>query len=43
VDILFREYAGKLGIRLERPQSLNDSITLAKAVADLARQELGRF
>ena len=43
VDILFREYAGKLGIRIERPQSLNDSITLAKAVADLARQELGRF
>jgi hypothetical protein len=38
VDILFREYAAKLGIRLERPESLNASPTLARAVADLARQ-----
>ena len=43
VDILFRQYAGKVGIRLERPQSVNDSVTLAKAVADLARRELDRF
>ncbi len=43
VDILFREYATKRGIRLERPQSLNDSLTLAKAVADLARQGLARL
>ncbi len=43
VDILFREYAAKRGIRLERPQSLNDSLTLAKAVADLARQGLARL
>ena len=43
VDILFREYAAKLGIRLERPESLNASVTLAKAVADLARQGLGRL
>ncbi len=41
VDILFRDYAAKQGIRLERPQSLNDSVTLARAVADLARQGLG--
>jgi ferrochelatase len=36
VDILFRDVALGLGIRLERPQSLNDSPTLAKAVAELA-------
>ena len=43
VDILFRGYAGKLGIRLERPESLNASTTLAGAVADLARQGLARL
>jgi ferrochelatase len=43
VDIAFREYAHKLGIRLERPESLNASPTLAKAVADLAAQGLGRL
>ena len=37
VDILFRGYAIKLGVKLERPESLNASVTLAKAVADLAR------
>jgi ferrochelatase len=43
VDILFRDYAAKLGIRLERPESLNASPTLAKAVADLAVQGLKRL
>jgi ferrochelatase len=43
VDILFRGYAAKLGIRLERPESLNASITLAKAIAELARQGLARL
>jgi ferrochelatase len=43
VDILFRGYAAKLGIRLERPESLNASVTLAKAIADLARQGLARL
>ena len=43
VDILFRGYAAKRGLRLERPESLNASITLAKAVADLARQGLERL
>jgi ferrochelatase len=43
VDILFRDYAAKSGIRLERPESLNASIPLARAVADLARQGLGRL
>ena len=35
VDHLFREYAAGAGIRLERPESLNESVTLARAVADL--------
>jgi ferrochelatase len=43
VDIHFRGYAAKLGIRLERPESLNASPTLAKAVADLARQGLSKL
>ena len=43
VDILFRDYAAKLGCRLERPESLNASPTLAKAVADLARQGFARL
>ena len=43
VDILFRDYAAKLGIRLERPESLNASPTLARAVADLAQQGLKRL
>jgi len=43
VDILFREYAIRLGVQIERPESLNASVTLAKAVADLARGGLGRL
>jgi len=43
VDQLFREYAVKLGVRLERPESLNASPALARAVADLARQGLERL
>jgi ferrochelatase len=43
VDIHFREYAGKLKIRLERPESLNSSETLARAVADLAGDGLRRL
>jgi ferrochelatase len=43
VDRMFREHALKLGLRLERPESLNDSPTLAKAVADLGRQGLARL
>jgi ferrochelatase len=42
VDIHFRGYAAERGIRLERPESLNASPTLARAVADLARQGLAR-
>ena len=43
VDILFRGFAAKRGVRLERPESLNVSLTLARAVADLARQGLARL
>jgi ferrochelatase len=43
VDHLFRDYAHNLGIRLERPESLNASPTLARAVADLAQSGLGRL
>jgi protoporphyrin/coproporphyrin ferrochelatase len=43
VDHLFLEYAARVGMRLERPESLNASLTLAKAVADLARQGLRRL
>jgi len=43
VDILFHGFAVKLGVRLERPESLNASVTLARAVADLARKGLERL
>ena len=43
VDIAFKESAARLGMRLERTESLNASATLAKAVADLARQGLERL
>jgi len=43
VDRLFTKCALQLGIRLERPGSLNDSATLARAVADLAVQGLARL
>lgn len=43
IDIAFREFAVKLGIQLKRPESLNTSSTLARAVADLARGGLARL
>jgi ferrochelatase len=43
VDIFFKQYAAKKKIRLERPESLNESQTLARAVADLARDGLRRL
>jgi len=43
VDIAFKEYAKGLGIRIERPESLNGSLTLARAVAALAIRGLGRL
>ena len=43
VDIFFREFASKINLHLERPESLNASVTLARAIADLARQGLSRL
>jgi ferrochelatase len=43
VDRLFRGVAGELGIRLERPESLNASRTLACAIANLATDALQRL
>ena len=43
VDILFRDTAAKIGLRLERPTSLNDSPLLTAALADLAHKGLERL
>ncbi|HEU5458060.1 MAG TPA: ferrochelatase [Terracidiphilus sp.] len=43
VDIAFREYGKGKGIRVERPESLNGSLTLAKAIADMAQLGLNRL
>lgn len=43
IDIAFKEYARGLGIRLERPESLNASLPLAQAIAGLAKCGLGRL
>jgi ferrochelatase len=43
IDIAFKGYAAKLGIRLERPESLNDSPLLTRALAKLAEQGLARL
>jgi protoporphyrin/coproporphyrin ferrochelatase len=43
VDILFREMAAKIGLRLERPASLNDSPLLTATLADLAGKGLERL
>jgi ferrochelatase len=40
VDIQFRRYAAARGIRLLRPQSLNDSPKFIAALADVAREKL---
>ena len=43
VDIAFREHAARLGMTLERPESLNDSALLTTALTDLARAGLARL
>lgn len=43
VDIAFKKFASSLGIRLERPESLNGSRTLARAIAGLAKSSLVRL
>jgi len=41
VDIMFREFAEKNGMRLWRAESLNESPALVAALADVARSRLG--
>jgi len=43
IDIDFREHAEKLGMRLERPESLNGSPVLTQALAKLAREGFARL
>ncbi|WP_058189128.1 ferrochelatase [Terracidiphilus gabretensis] len=43
VDIAFKEYAAGKGIHLERPESLNASATLARALANLAERGLKKL
>lgn len=43
IDIQFREEAERLGMRLVRPESLNDAPLLARAIAALARTALTRL
>jgi protoporphyrin/coproporphyrin ferrochelatase len=42
IDVGFKQFAEKHGMRLWRAESLNDSPLLAKALADLARSRLTR-
>lgn len=43
IDIGFKRFAEKQGMRLWRAESLNDSPLLVKALADIARSRLGRL
>jgi ferrochelatase len=43
IDIAFRELGRRLGLRVERTESLNESPTLTSALADLARSAMGRL
>ncbi len=43
IDIGFREFGEQIGLRVERPQSLNDSPILTQALADLASRALERL
>ncbi len=43
IDIAFKEFAAGLGMRLERPASLNDSPLLTQALVDLAQRGFARL
>jgi protoporphyrin/coproporphyrin ferrochelatase len=43
IDIGFREFGARLGMRVERPESLNQSPTLTRALSDLAQSALARL
>jgi ferrochelatase len=40
IDIAFREFATRLGMKIWRAESLNNSVTFAQAIADIARKRL---
>ena len=40
IDIGFREFAAKLGMRIWRAESLNNSVPFAKAIADIVRARI---
>jgi protoporphyrin/coproporphyrin ferrochelatase len=42
IDIAFREFAGKLGIKIWRAESLNNSVPFAQAIADIVRTRLAK-
>jgi protoporphyrin/coproporphyrin ferrochelatase len=43
IDISFREFAANLGMELRRPESLNASLLLIAALADISRKALARL
>jgi ferrochelatase len=43
IDIGFREFGQRIGLRVERPESLNESPALTRALADLAQNALARL
>ena len=40
IDIAFRDFAAKLGMKIWRADSLNNSVLFAQAIADIARTRL---
>jgi ferrochelatase len=40
IDIAFKDFAEKRGVKLRRAESLNDSPTLVAALADLAKSRI---
>ena len=43
IDIGFREFGQRIGLRVERPESLNESPALTRALASLAQNALARL
>jgi ferrochelatase len=43
IDVGFREFGERVGLRVERPESLNESPFLTRALADLAQSALARL
>jgi ferrochelatase len=43
IDIGFREYGARIGLRVERPESLNESPTLTRVLVDLSQLALARL